>query len=163
MPAPETPSVQSTEPAGESSEPPSSPKAPYSTAWPWVLCVIGLDYLSTLAYQPSVAFSAAGRLAPLVTILVAAVTLSLPGFERGPCLGGGSDPRPPIPDAPPAEGKSGGAFCMPFVGDRSLVLLNWSGSAESAQTTAHELGHAYHNTTLVDRTSLQKRLPVPST
>ena len=63
-------------------------------------------------------------------------------------------------DAPPAEGKSGGAFCMPFVGDRSLVLLNWSGSAESAQTTAHELGHAYHNTTLVDRTSLQKRLPM---
>ncbi len=63
-------------------------------------------------------------------------------------------------DAPPAEGKSGGAFCMPFVGDRSLVLLNWSGSAESAQTTAHELGHAYHNTTLVDRTSLQRRLPM---
>ena len=63
-------------------------------------------------------------------------------------------------DAPPAEGKTGGAFCMPFVGDRSLVLLNWSGSAESAQTTAHELGHAYHNTTLVDRTSLQKRLPM---
>jgi len=26
--------------------------------------------------------------------------------------------------------------------------------------TAHELGHAYHNTTLVDRTSLQKRLPM---
>lgn len=47
---------------------------------------------------------------------------------------------------------------MPFVGDRSLVLLNWSGSAESAQTTAHELGHACHNTTLVDRTYLQERL-----
>jgi len=40
-----------------------------------VLCVIGLDYLSTLAYQPSVAFGAAGRVAPLVTVLVAAVTL----------------------------------------------------------------------------------------
>jgi hypothetical protein len=39
--------------------------------------VIGLDYLSTLAYQPSVAFGSAGRLAPLVTILVAAVTLFL--------------------------------------------------------------------------------------
>jgi oligoendopeptidase F len=63
-------------------------------------------------------------------------------------------------DAPPRDGKSGGAFCMPYVGDRSLVLLNWSGSAESAQTTAHELGHAYHNTTLVDRTSLQKQLPM---
>ena len=44
--------------------------------------------------------------------------------------------------------------------DRSLVLLNWSGSAESTQTTAHELGHAYHNTTLAERTSLQRRLPM---
>lgn len=63
-------------------------------------------------------------------------------------------------DAGPRDGKTGGAFCMPFVDDRSLVLLNWSGSAESAQTTAHELGHAYHNTTLAQRTALQKRLPM---
>jgi pepF/M3 family oligoendopeptidase len=63
-------------------------------------------------------------------------------------------------DASPRDGKSGGAFCMPFVEDRSLVLLNWSGSVESAQTTAHELGHAYHNTTLAGRTPLQKRLPM---
>ncbi len=63
-------------------------------------------------------------------------------------------------DAAPRDGKVGGAFCMSFVGDRSLVLLNWSGSVESAQTTAHELGHAYHNTQLAHRTSLQRRLPM---
>jgi oligoendopeptidase F len=63
-------------------------------------------------------------------------------------------------DAGPRPGKTGGAFCMPFVGDRSLVLLNWSGSMDSAQTTAHELGHAYHNTTLAGRTALQRRLPM---
>lgn len=63
-------------------------------------------------------------------------------------------------DAGPRDGKTGGAFCMPFVDDRSLVLLNWSGSIESAQTTAHELGHAYHNTTLAGRTPLQKRVPM---
>jgi oligoendopeptidase F len=63
-------------------------------------------------------------------------------------------------DASPRDGKTGGAFCMPFVDDRSLVLLNWSGSIDSAQTTAHELGHAYHNTTLAGRTPLQKRLPM---
>lgn len=63
-------------------------------------------------------------------------------------------------DAPPQDGKVGGAFCMPFVGDRSLVLLNWSGSVSSAQTTAHELGHAYHNVTLAGRTPLQRRLPM---
>ncbi len=77
MPAHETPSEDSTEPPSGSSDPPSSTRPPYRTAWPWVLCVIGLDYLSTLAYQPSVAFGSAGRLAPLVTILVAAVTLFL--------------------------------------------------------------------------------------
>ena len=48
---------------------------PYQAAWLWVLCVVGLDYLSTLAYQPTIAFAAAGRLAPLVTVLVAAVTV----------------------------------------------------------------------------------------
>ena len=63
-------------------------------------------------------------------------------------------------DASPREGKRGGAFCMSFFDDRSLVLLNWSGSVESAQTTAHELGHAYHNTTLHGRTALQRRLPM---
>ncbi len=63
-------------------------------------------------------------------------------------------------DAEPRDGKSGGAFCAPFVGDRSLVLLNWSGSPDSTQTTAHELGHAYHNTTLAGRTALQRQLPM---
>jgi oligoendopeptidase F len=63
-------------------------------------------------------------------------------------------------DAGPREGKVGGAFCMSYVEDRSLVLLNWSGSLDSAQTTAHELGHAYHNTTLAGRTPLQKRVPM---
>ncbi|MBI5089339.1 MAG: hypothetical protein HZB15_10920 [Actinobacteria bacterium] len=63
-------------------------------------------------------------------------------------------------DAAPRDGKVGGAFCMPFVGDRSLVLLNWSGSIDSAQTTAHELGHAYHNVQLAQRTPLQRRVPM---
>ena len=49
---------------------------------------------------------------------------------------------------------------MSFVDDRSLILLNFSGSLESSQTTAHELGHAYHNTQLAGRTALQKRLPM---
>jgi len=63
-------------------------------------------------------------------------------------------------DAEPREGKVGGAFCMSFVDDRSLVLLNWSGSFDAAQTAAHELGHAYHNTQLAQRTPLQRRVPM---
>ncbi|MEQ1701916.1 MAG: M3 family metallopeptidase, partial [Ilumatobacteraceae bacterium] len=63
-------------------------------------------------------------------------------------------------DAGPRPGKRGGAFCAGFGGDRSLVFLNWSGSVDSAQTTAHELGHAYHNTQLAHRTPLQRALPM---
>ena len=78
---PKEPAMTPESAAGESTiEPPcasdQAARPPtYRAAWPWVLCVIGLDYLSTLAYQPSVAFGAAGRLAPLVTVLVAAVTV----------------------------------------------------------------------------------------
>ncbi len=96
MPASEIKSGESTEPPSSSEPPlsqgeahvgsppqppdtapakPQAADAPFRAAWPWVLCVIGLDYLSTLAYQPSVAFGAAGRLAPLVTVLVACITL----------------------------------------------------------------------------------------
>lgn len=63
-------------------------------------------------------------------------------------------------DAEPRAGKVGGAFCAGVEGDRSLVLLNWSGSLDSTQTLAHELGHAFHNVTLAERTMLQRRLPM---
>src|SRR5262245_25780585 len=43
--------------------------------WLWVVCLLGLDYFSTLAYQPSITFQFAGRLGPLATAVVVAVTL----------------------------------------------------------------------------------------
>jgi pepF/M3 family oligoendopeptidase len=63
-------------------------------------------------------------------------------------------------DAEPRAGKRGGAFCMNARNDRSFVLLNWSGSADSVQTLAHELGHAYHNTQLAPRTNMQRATPM---
>ena len=63
-------------------------------------------------------------------------------------------------DAEARSGKRGGAFCMSFTGDRSLVFLNWSDTLDSVQTLAHELGHAYHNTQLADRTPMQRQLPM---
>src|SRR4051812_24059429 len=63
-------------------------------------------------------------------------------------------------DAEPRDGKGGGAFCMGIEGDRSLVLLNFAGSFDSVQTLAHELGHAYHNVNLAERTPMQRVLPM---
>jgi hypothetical protein len=43
--------------------------------WLWVLCILGLDYFSTLAYQPSITFHETARLGPLATAAVVLVTL----------------------------------------------------------------------------------------
>ena len=63
-------------------------------------------------------------------------------------------------DAEAHEGKRGGAFCMPVRGDESRVLLNYSGTFDSVSTLAHELGHAYHNTNLAERTPMQRQTPM---
>ena len=58
--------------------------------WMWILGLIGLDYFSTLGYQPSIAFEAAESLAPLATVVVVLITLgaALPLYayiaERSP-------------------------------------------------------------------------------
>src|SRR5262249_551002 len=43
--------------------------------WLWVMCLLGVDYFSTLAYQPSITFEVAGLMGPLATVFVVLVTL----------------------------------------------------------------------------------------
>jgi oligoendopeptidase F len=40
------------------------------------------------------------------------------------------------------------------------VLMDWADGFDSVQTLAHELGHAYHNVQLTERTALQRQLPM---
>ncbi len=64
-------------------------------------------------------------------------------------------------DAPPREGKVGGAYCTSFpLAGESRVLCNFDGSFDALTTVAHELGHAYHHEVLKDEPSLARQYPM---
>lgn len=65
-------------------------------------------------------------------------------------------------DAEPREGKRGGAFCSNIhpIGE-SRILSNFTGSFSDVATLAHELGHGYHGSCLMEESYLNSRYTMP--